>query len=637
MQMTDDPAVVPQSPHVWRRAWNLNAPFAPILAAVLMPVLFGLYSVWLGADTNWDLTNYHIYNPYAFLHGGRLSIDLAPAGVQTYFNPLIDVPAYWMFTHWPSRVVGFVLGAAHGLIFVFLLGIARQVAREVPDADRYRVPLLLALACALTPAVVTGIGNSMGDDTSALFTIGGLFVLIRHWDALRERGLRAVLAAVCGGLIVGMGVGLKPTTGIYAVSACVALLVYRARFVVRLRIAFLFGVGVASGFAVTAGYWMFELWHRFGNPVFPQFSSVFPHPWLLPINTADPTFIPHGFLRILFFPFIFTLRATIVAENPVHQLIWPIAYVLFWIWAARAIALKWSRRAHDAAQAQTRDSMRDPMRRPFDARAQFVLVYVALGYVLWLRGFGIYRYTVAIEALLPIAVFVLLNRLWPYPVARRRAAWIIGAAAILPLLVGVRSWGHEAWADPIYDADVPVIDQPERATVVIKMPAGAFAWLVPFFPEQVAFAQIESRQFPASPAFAARLHEMAVARGGDLYAVVDGVVAWRGPVVARMSATAERFGLTRSVLGCKAIRWYLSHYLIHAELEPVSDGVHQCRIAAASDDALGHDAVDRALAEQAAVAFARNGFVLDVASCRPYRARIGTGRMEYQWCRLSAR
>ena len=43
------------------------------VCALLLPILLmavgGLFSVYMGQDVNWDLLNYHLYNPFAFLHG----------------------------------------------------------------------------------------------------------------------------------------------------------------------------------------------------------------------------------------------------------------------------------------------------------------------------------------------------------------------------------------------------------------------------------------------------------------------------------------------------------------------------------------------------------------------------------------
>ncbi len=74
----------------------------------------GLYAVYLGKDMNYNLLNYHIYNPYAFLQG-RIADDVAPAGIQTYLNPLMDVPFYLMVRSLPAIMAGFLLGAVQGV------------------------------------------------------------------------------------------------------------------------------------------------------------------------------------------------------------------------------------------------------------------------------------------------------------------------------------------------------------------------------------------------------------------------------------------------------------------------------------------------------------------------------------------
>ena len=43
---------------------NLDAPRVSRNFVLLVPVCFGLFSLWLGADGNFDLLNYHVYNAY---------------------------------------------------------------------------------------------------------------------------------------------------------------------------------------------------------------------------------------------------------------------------------------------------------------------------------------------------------------------------------------------------------------------------------------------------------------------------------------------------------------------------------------------------------------------------------------------
>src|SRR5579872_274005 len=90
-----------------------------ILLLLLSMLIFGLWSIHLGQDFSWDLRNYHFYNPYAFLHH-RLDFDIAPAMIQTYFNPFLDLLNYFLITTQKPIVAGFLLGAISGITAFFI-------------------------------------------------------------------------------------------------------------------------------------------------------------------------------------------------------------------------------------------------------------------------------------------------------------------------------------------------------------------------------------------------------------------------------------------------------------------------------------------------------------------------------------
>ncbi|RKP59039.1 hypothetical protein [Pararobbsia silviterrae] len=619
--MQTEPMIEVRSPRPARVALGLNTPVAEWIACVLVPVLCGLYSLWLGADADWDLANYHIYNPFALLNG-RFNQDFGAAGMQTYFNPLLDVPIYWIHMHLPSRLGGFLLGVFHGLTFVMVLALAKRTVPALPERDRIRVPLLLAIAGTLSASNVTGIGNSMGDITTALFIYAGLLVMLARWDRLSARGAGAVLTLIASGVLVGAGAGLKLTTAVSAVAACAALLVYPASLLTRIRLCFVFGIGVLLGFAATGGYWMLFMWQTFRNPVFPQFSTIFPNPLGAPITVGDARWGTKGVLEALLWPFIFSAHPVRISDLIIYQIIWPLAYIVFWVGVVVEIAARLRRRTLTQ----------------IDSRAWFVLLYVVIGYIVWMKAFSIYRYLVAVEVLLPIAVFVMLVRMLPYPSARRVALWILGASTLMNIGTGLtRSWGHEAWDDPLYRAEVPAIAQPAKTTVVLYVEQSAWAWLAPLFPSEVAFTQIENAYFVGTPAYAERVRNLVASRGGQAYAIIDGAKQWRARSLDARNDMLRSVGLLQSASGCAFVQRALNTLHLHERVEPVSSGGDQCKLVPLDEDKVTAADANRMFAEQAVAPYARSGFTLDPATCKPYQSWIGKGLIVYQWCPLTMR
>src|SRR5215207_6213113 len=66
----------------------------------------------MGQDANWDLANYHYYTPYALLNG-RLMVDGAASGIQTYLNPLPYLPYYFLVEVLSARSASMLIGAVH--------------------------------------------------------------------------------------------------------------------------------------------------------------------------------------------------------------------------------------------------------------------------------------------------------------------------------------------------------------------------------------------------------------------------------------------------------------------------------------------------------------------------------------------
>jgi hypothetical protein len=603
------------------RAIDLDSPEVTDRARVAVPLLFGVFSLCLGIDANWDLYNYHLYNPFALLNG-KLHIDLAPAGLQTYFNPLLDIPYYVMMLHLPAPLVGFVMGTVHGFNFLLLLGIARKALPGLPEGDRNRVPLLLALAGVLTANFLSELGNTMGDNATALLCLGSLLLLLNHWERIANASCRSVPAIVGAGLVMGFGVGLKLTNAIYAVALCAALLLVPAGRFGRVRAAFLFGVGSLFGIAVTGGFWIHEMWHAFGNPLFPQFSAIFPNALTRSVVAVDDHWLPKGAIEVLLWPFLFALDSHRVGQQSIHQVIWPVAYVAFFAWVA--------------ARVVGRVKHREPT--GLDSGARLVVTFVAVGYAVWMASFSIYRYLVPAELLAPLAVFVLLSGVLAYPPARRASAWVLGVASALVVLGGAEFWGHKGWSLKALDAEVPEISRPSATTALIAGDDPPRAWLAIFFPPDVSFIQVGGN-FPEGPGYRLRVDEILSQRGGAAFAIFRGARHARLENVLEANAFANHWGLTTTTAGCGALRWAASVLRVRAIVQeaPRNASGELCELALRPGDEKDLAVENQAAREEGRRILAHYGLAVDSAGCSSYRARIGQGVTVYQWCRVARR
>lgn len=592
---------------------DLDSPRLARASLLLVPLCFGLLSLWRGADGNFDLLNYHFYDVYAFLDG-RVGRDLAPAGFQSYFDPLLDVPYYLLTLQWP-RFTGFLMGLVHGLNFLLLFGIARSALPRLPAGDRLRVPLLLALAGCLTGNFLSELGNTMGDDSTALFVLGAVYLLMKSWPQLIGGSRRAFIAVLVAGIFVGMGAGLKLTNCVYAVALCAAFLVMPLPWSSRIKLGFVLGCGVLLGLALTGGWWFLHMWQLYGDPLYPQFTSRFPSPLARSIAVADTKWLPKGLLEFVTWPFLIAWDPRRVGQIPLYQLIWPALYLLFGAWALTRLLRR----------------QRSPDEAFMEGQHRYLLTAIAVGFWLWAAVFGVYRYLVPIEMLAPLGLFLLCIHLRSYAQGRRMSAWILGAATLLVLIDGC-SWGHEAWDDTSFRAEVPAIGSPADTSILL-VGVTPYTWLAPSFPEAVTFAGVR-RGFPESPAYVAQVHDLVAAPGRQGYAVLEAHFNWREDSLVHANRLAAAFELRDGPRGCGVLHWSVEHLHLHAVVSDAAGG--SCELMLAPADVEDTQAEDRASRTAAQGLLGKYGLALDAAACVRYMGHVGAGSHPYQWCPVQA-
>ncbi len=464
------------------------------------PLFFGLLALIMGQDANWDLRNYHLYNPFAWLYG-RIDFDMVPAQVANFYNPLLHIPFYWAVMNLPPMLTGFLLGAVQGLNFPLLVGIARCVMGE----EREHRPThfyLAALVGLLGAGTLAELGTTFGDNLISIPLFASLWIMLANYRRLvEEKTVRTLVIIVCAGLLTGLAPGLKQPSAVFAVGWCAALLVLPVTLGRRFLLAFCFGVGVLLGIALTGGFWMYELWVHYGNPLFPYFNDVFRSSMGAAASYRDTHFLPPSLLESIFLPFLIAVNPFRVGEIAFRDLrfvLLIVALIVSVIFALR----------------QTGASSRPGFTQ---RKGFFLLTAVVVSYLVWLKMFAIYRYLLPLEMLAPLAIWLLIDR-FPLRLSVRQMA-VFACLVLWIVTVKPGNWGRVAWSSDYFGVQPPSLTDPANS-MVLMTGVEPFSYVIPFFPKPVRFVRIESYFTGPSETpngFDLRMQQLIAGHQGPLY------------------------------------------------------------------------------------------------------------------------
>jgi hypothetical protein len=449
------------------------------LAAVILGSLLAgaAYACYVGEDVNWDWRNYHEYSAFALITG-RFDTDVAPAGIQSFFNPLAYLPAYLLRHDVGAPFWGILLGAFDGLGLALIWWISRLVLGRAASGWTLAASVVIA---ASGPITLSEVGTSFADLLTALPVIAGLGLMLSADATHRTRYLVA-------GILIGGAVGLKLTNMVFFIGAGASLL-FAARPLLALGC---FAVGGAVGGLGTGGAWAWMLWEQFGNPVFPFYNTVFRSPEAPLDAIADLRFMPHGLWDAAAYPFYWLVGNYRSNELPFRDPRFALVVILA---GANAVASLFYRI------------------RVLTRRDKQFLLFFAIAYVMWLLAFSIHRYAVALEMLAAPLIVLLLARLLrarrlisPTPGLRssrqpssRAPTWTNIATGGLAVAIALWSqpadWSHRPWSDP-YRPELPPPLADAATYLLIEKPLG---YLVPLLPAGSRAYQLADILLPIAP------------------------------------------------------------------------------------------------------------------------------------------
>ncbi|MBA3707173.1 MAG: glycosyltransferase family 39 protein, partial [Bacteroidetes bacterium] len=164
----------------------------------------------MGQDINWDLRNYHFYNPYAFLHH-RLGFDIAPAMMQSYFNPFLDILNYCLITTQKPIVVGFILGAISGITAFFTYKITFLMT------EKHGLALFSVLIGMTGYAGIVQLGSTTNETKTACLLLIGIYCILKSLCHAEKPFYWLFL----GGFLSGLAIGFKLTAATMGIGIIV--------------------------------------------------------------------------------------------------------------------------------------------------------------------------------------------------------------------------------------------------------------------------------------------------------------------------------------------------------------------------------------------------------------------------------
>ena len=490
----------------------------------------GLGSVLAGQDANWDLRNYHLYNPWAWLNG-RYGFDLAPAQLQTFHNPLLDVPFYAMVAaDWPPRAIAFALGVPAGVAAFFLWKIAGLLLAGFEPKLR-RLTTAAALAIGLTGAnAIALLGLTMNEGPGTALLMAAVWIVLR---ASASPGTMRAPAPLIAGLLAGLASGLKLTAATFAVGLAVALLLRRPGKHAVLE-AGLFGLAVLAGLALTGGPWMLLLQEQYGSPLFPYFNEWFGSPLLPAEAVRDPRFGPRDAWGWLTLPFdLLRPPALLVSEVGFRDARFPVVTLL----ALAALLLRLVPRGKASGSAA---------RIPLDGPRRVLAAFFVASFAVWAALHTIHRYLLPLELLTGVAIVLLLPAL-------SRPRWYAAAvvALTLAILVSTRypNWGRTAFGEHFLAVDRPPI---EPGALVVLTADEPMSWVLVRFPTDARHVGIENNLIRSDRDTLLRAKAAAIVAShpGPIYQLTV-------PHKPAADALAS-YGLARIDRGCAEVRGNLS-------------------------------------------------------------------------------
>ncbi len=360
-------------------------------------IITGLVAVFvMGKDSSWDLANYHYYSVWALLHG-RIGLDIMPCGIQSYFNPLIDFPLYFLIKNFNDKplLISSLLSTSYGFAAFFAYKIVALIFN-----GKYRRFLMACSVIIGSTGIIAflNIGLSFGDTFITAFLLCGLYILLKN--IFEENSSKRSVNIFLSGIIIGFATGLKPCGTVCIAGVIAAEIFFIKKYQNPVKILSLTFSGIIIGILISGGWWYYLIWKKFGNPIFPMYNQIFKSTMAFNKSYINVMFIPDSLPKYLFFPFYwnFYSEQRVTLPFPFFDLRGILVYISVFIILFFNFLIKMHTEKIELYLSQIINIH----------LLNFTTVMISCSYLYWIKVFGIIRFIEYIEFLSGIFVVMIL-------------------------------------------------------------------------------------------------------------------------------------------------------------------------------------------------------------------------------------